>query len=252
MNLNEIASTLDQAVLAVNAIPQLHLNEKISLHEAYQVQELGLKKRMERGEVLTGVKMGFTSEAKRIQMGLDDLIWGGLTDKMELANGGKLDFPSFIHPRVEPEIAFLIGRDINAPIQLEEATKVIDGVAVALEIIDSRYENFKFSLEDVVADNCSSAAYVLGKWNSPTSEIQEDVLELWIDGELVQQGEAKAIMGNPYRSLVDAIRLSLKSGLNLKKGQIVLAGAATPAVYLQAGQTISCKSIALGEVNMLT
>lgn len=244
MNLQQIADRLDQAATQRQSIAQLHLQNTIGLKEAYEVQNLLVQNRLARGERITGVKMGFTSEAKRVQMGVKDLIWGRLTDKMEVPKGGKLNLGSFIHPRVEPEIAFKVNQRMDKAISLENAGNFIDGIALALEIIDSRYENFKFSLEDVVADNCSSAAYVIGDWVSSDMAIPllTEIIVLEIDGNVVHDGPSTAIMGNPLQSLVDAVRLSLENGLILEKGSIVLAGAVTPAVYLQPNQKIVCRS----------
>lgn len=249
MTFLQIATQLDNAASNQKAIPQLHLEQNFSLMDAYEIQKEVIQHRIGRGDRISGVKMGFTSDAKRIQMGIDDLIWGRLTDSMEIANGGFMDMGRFIHPRVEPEVAFRINQTIDRPILLEEIHTVTDSLALALEIIDSRYENFKFSLEDVVADNCSSSAYVLGDWLDSSVAFRQDQISLEIDGASVHEGYPDAIMGNPFQSLVDAIRLSLDNGLTLEAGHVVLAGAITPAVYLKPGQQVMCHSHSLGTVS---
>src|SRR5690606_32872038 len=160
----QIAQTLDQAAKNTQAVPQMAAEYNITLKDAYEIQREAIKLREQRGEKITGYKLGFTSKAKMEQMGVHDLIWGILTDEMEILPNSSVDKNRWIHPRVEPEIAFRVSKDIDRPLALDELPDYLDGMAAALEIIDSRYENFKFSLEDVVADNCSSTGYVIGKW----------------------------------------------------------------------------------------
>ncbi len=184
------------------------------------------------------------------QMGVHDIIWGRLTDAMEINEGATLTKANFIHPRVEPEIAFLIGKSLDDQITLENAIDYIEGIAGALEVIDSRYEKFKFSLEDVIADNCSSAAYVLGDWLPPTTPIQDMPIELVINGTITQSGNATAILGNPLASLVELSRMAIKHGISIKSGQVILAGAATSAVYVQVGDKIAGQFDGLGTVKL--
>ena len=179
-----------------------------------------------------------------------DIIWGRLTDEMQIEDGQTLSRTKFIHPRVEPEIAFLIGRQINRPITLAEATDYLAGVAGALEVIDSRYENFKFSLEDVIADNCSSAAYMIGQWLAPTTAVNNLAIALQINGKQVQTGNSNAILGNPMESLVEIARLLHENDINLEPGAIILAGAATSAVHIHSGDKIEGIFENLGTVNL--
>lgn len=250
MNYNQIAEKLDNAAFKAEAIPQISLSNAINLDQAYAVQSISMARRYIRGEKLLGLKLGFTSKAKMEQMGVHDMIWGRLTDKMFYENGGTLNFGDFIHPRAEPEIAFLIAKDVDQIIDLENASTYVDGLAVALEIIDSRYQNFKFSLEDVVADNCSSAGFVIGEWHSFDTNIKGIDMSLTIDGQVIHAGSSDAILGNPWESLVAAARLARENGERLTAGTIILAGAATPASYLQAGQEVSAFAEGLGTVSV--
>lgn len=247
-HIDRLATLLDQAAASANAIAQVSQSQEISLADAYEIQAASLGKRYARGEQPTGFKLGFTSKAKMEQMGVHEIIWGRLTDQMEVKPGGELKKEEFIHPRVEPEIAFLIGKRIDRAISLEEAPSFLKGVAGALEVIDSRYENFKFSLEDVIADNCSSAAYVLGDWLSPDTPFEGQEITLQINGEAVQRGNSSAILGNPLASLVEIARILHENGAVIEAGTVILAGAATPAVYLQAGDQVEGLFEGLGTV----
>ena len=244
----EIAAILDIAAKAAKATPQISAEQAISLADAYDIQAKSIARRYERGETLVGLKLGFTSKAKMEQMGVHDMIWGRLTNTMHFENGADVTKSNFIHPRAEPEIAFLIKKEITEPLTLENAADYIDGIAAAIEIIDSRYENFKFSLEDVIADNCSSTGFLIGKWLSPTTNINDIKIELSVDNEVIHTGSSNAILGNPWESVIAAARLSLQYGEPIKQGMILLAGAATPAVYIQIGQTVKANIEGLGEV----
>jgi 2-oxo-3-hexenedioate decarboxylase len=121
-------------------------------------------------------------------------------------------------------------------------------MAPALEIIDSRYANFKFNLADVIADNCSSAALVVGPWQSPTIDCGDLAVTLEIDGRTAQSGSTEAILGHPLRALVAAARLVAEAGLVLEPGWIVMAGAATAAEPLQPGMRVRALIKGLGSV----
>ncbi len=250
-SIQEIANTLDHAAQHASSVEQISKTTQLDLKAAYEVQALSLKNRHQRGEKLSGFKLGFTSRAKMEQMGVHDLIWGRLTDKMHIENGGTLIRKNYIHPRVEPEIAFKIGKRIDKALSLDEVAGYIDSVAGALEIIDSRYENFKFSLEDVIADNCSSTAYIIGEWHAADTPVNNVNLQMNINGEESQTGNSNAILGNPLESLVEISRILAEYGEAIEPGAVILAGAATSAVYINAGDKIEGTFDGLGKVNLL-
>ena len=250
MNYNQLAETLDMASFNAKAVEQISNNQAINLEEAYAIQSISLARRYIRGEKLVGLKLGFTSKAKMEQMGVHDMIWGRLTDKMFYQDGSDLMISNFIHPRAEPEIAFRVAKTIDQVITFENAKDYVDGLAVAIEVIDSRYQNFKFSLEDVVADNCSSAGFSHGDWLSVETNIQDIKVSLTFDGETVQEGSSKAILGNPWESFIAAARLARDNGEILKTGSIILAGAATPATYLKPDQKVEAHAEGLGSVSL--
>lgn len=247
--ISEIATVLDKAAKEVNSTEQVSLKQTISLDAAYQIQAASIKKRLERGEKLLGYKLGFTSKEKMEQMGVHDIIWGRLTNAMHIEHGGTLDRKKFIHPRVEPEIAFRISKRIDKVISIEEVTNYFDAVAGALEVIDSRYKNFKFSLEDVVADNCSSAAFVLGDWLDSSTSIQNLSIALKINNQDIKTGNSSAILGNPLESLVEISKMMVQYNETIEAGSIILAGAATAAVHINATDKIEGHFENLGTVN---
>lgn len=241
-----IATRLDEAARQAKATAQLA--EPLSIDEAYAIQAASLARRYARGERRVGIKMGFTSRAKMVQMGVDAMIWGRLTDAMMIEDGDAISLARFVHPRVEPEVAFLLAEALPGNVTQPAAVAALAGVAPALEIIDSRYENFKFSLTDVVADNSSSSAFVIGPWGDPQQALGNLGMIMEIDGTARQIGSSAAILGNPLRSLVAAARLAAAAGEPLQAGDIVMAGGATAAEALACGQHVRLVVQRLGSV----
>jgi 2-oxo-3-hexenedioate decarboxylase len=250
--LNNIAHTLDQAAASASSVDQISLSQHISLSEAYQIQKLSIEQRLNRGEKLVGYKMGFTSRAKMLQMGVEDLIWGRLTDAMQITTDQAIDLSQYVHPRAEPEIAFLLNKPLSGIITKEEALAAVEAIAPAIEVIDSRYQNFKFSLEDVVADNCSSSGFIIGAWQAKDSNINNLAMQLKVNDDVVASGSSNDILDHPINSLVEAARCIGAAGEELKAGQILLAGAATAAIALAPKQTISVDVANLGSCQFKT
>lgn len=245
-NIADYAQIVDEAARTATAIDQF--NDRFSEAEAYEIQRASIGRRLARGERRIGLKMGFTSRAKMVQMGVEDMIWGRLTDAMLVDDGGEIDFTRYVHPRVEPEIAFLIGKPFSGRVSMLEAQAAVEAIAPAMEIIDSRYRNFKFSLSDVVADNASSSGLVIGAWRRAAPDIANLGMVMHFDGAAVQIGSSAAILGHPYRALVAAARLAAEAGEDLVPGDIVLAGAATNAEALRPGVAVRLDVQNLGTV----
>ncbi|WP_138378930.1 2-keto-4-pentenoate hydratase [Luteithermobacter gelatinilyticus] len=249
-DLEEIAKIVDDAARYATAIPQLsETGYDLTLEEAYEVQALSLARRYERGEHQVGVKMGFTSRAKMVQMGLEEMIWGRLTNTMLIEDGGEIDLADYVHPRVEPEVCFLLKRPLEGIVSPAQALEAVEAVAPALEIIDSRYENFKFNLPDVVADNTSTSSYVVGPWCRPDLEIDNLGMVMTFDGEPVQIGSSAAVLGHPARALAGAARLVAEAGGRLEAGWVVMAGGATAAEALTPGVRVRLEAEKMGRVN---
>jgi 2-oxo-3-hexenedioate decarboxylase len=244
-----IAERLDTAQRSARAVAQLA--EPVSLERAYEIQKASMALRYARGERRIGIKMGFTSRAKMVQMGIDEMIWGRLTDAMLVEDGGTVAFSRFVHPRVEPEIAFLLGAPLARTVTPMAALAAVEGIAPALEIIDSRYQDFKFSLTDVVADNSSSSALVIGSWSSPQTDFSNLGMVMEIDGVTKQIGTTAAILGNPIRSLVAAARLAYDAGEPLQAGDVVMAGGATAAEPLSSGQHVRVEAQSIGRAEFI-
>ncbi|MGE4372085.1 MAG: 2-keto-4-pentenoate hydratase [Xanthobacter sp.] len=243
------AQVVDEAARTATAIPQFTENGPLGVEEAYAIQALSLERRLARGEKLVGIKMGLTSRAKMVQVGVDEVIWGRLTDAMRLEEGGSLSHKRYVHPRIEPEIAFLMKRDLSGAVSPAEALSAVEAIAPAMEVIDSRYRNFKFALPDVIADNSSSSGFVIGNWSQPDQDFSNLGMVMEVNGQPVQIGSSAAILGHPIRSLVAASRAATAIG-GLKAGWIVLAGGATAAHPLSVGETVRTVVQNLGSVSI--
>jgi len=248
-DLDTLAKNVDDAARNAKAIAQISDTQKLSLDDAYTIQKKMIALRLGRGERRVGMKMGFTSRAKMVQMGVSDMIWGRLTDKMLVEDGGRISKAKFVHPRAEPEIAYLLKAPLAGPVTPAQALAAVEAIAPAIEIIDSRYANFKFSLEDVVADNASSSAFVIGNWCKPDIDCSNLGMILEVDGRAAQIGSSAAILGNPARSLAAASRMVAEHGERLEAGWIVMAGGATEAVALTAGVSVRNTVEKLGSVS---
>ncbi|WNM37082.1 4-oxalocrotonate decarboxylase [Micromonospora halotolerans] len=245
-----IAEKLGAAADTATAIPQLAAETGLDVDAAYAVQAALLQRRLDRGERLVGLKMGLTSKAKMAQVGVDEVIWGRLTDAMRVPDGGTVDVAGFIHPRVEPEVAFLLDRLPEPGEPIGAFTEAVRAVAPALELIDSRYANFTFSLPDVVADNTSAAAFVVGPWSPVPDGLDNLGVLLEIDGRAAQVGSTAAILGDPRRALDEGIRLAGRHGVRLREGWVFLAGAATAAVPLRPGVHVRAVVEKLGTASL--
>jgi 2-oxo-3-hexenedioate decarboxylase len=252
-NIEEFAKRLHDARLCAYAIEKLSADvEGFTLENAYKIQDIGIDYRITAGETIIGSKMGLTSEAKRLQMDLHSPIYGMLTDKMQLQNGQEHSLKGTIHSKIEPEIAFFIDKDLKGKVTEEDVWDACSGVCVAMEILDSRFKNFKyFSLEDVVADNSSSSYFVLGeKVQAPNKNVNNLKMSMTVNGEIVQEGNSAAISSNPVQSIIQQCELFAERGLYLKAGSVVLAGAATPAVALAPGMEVKLAVQSLGDVSL--
>jgi 2-oxo-3-hexenedioate decarboxylase len=243
---DELAEQLDAAARDAREVAQIDPEGCMSLQDAYAIQRASIQRRVSRGARRVGVKMGFTSRAKMVQMGLSDVIWGRLTSDMLIEEGMAAAFARFVHPRAEPEIAFLLKKPLSGHVTAAEALASVEAVAPALEVIDSRYRDFKFTLPEVIADNASSSGIVVGPWTDPREDFSNLGLTMSIDGRVVQVGSTAAILGHPLRSLVAAARLSDAAGEPLQAGWVVMAGGATPAEWVKPGQYVSIEMERLG------
>lgn len=222
MTLEMIAQQLDEAARTGQAIPQFSIEQALSVDEAYAVQNMSMSLRRSRGERPIGFKMGLTSKAKMKQVGVDEVIWGHLTSSMQIADGGEFSIAGSVHPRAEPEIAVVMARPLAGNVSAAQALAAVEYICPAIEIIDSRYRDFKFSLSDVVADNTSASKFVLGNRISAGTDVSNLGMVVEVNGSTRAVGSSAAILGHPVRSLMAAASMVEKWGHSLQPGDILL------------------------------
>ncbi|MFT4393485.1 2-keto-4-pentenoate hydratase [Gordonia lacunae] len=242
-----LAGRLHNARVEVLDIPSLADDVEIHIDDAYRIQEALVSRYLDRGHAIAGVKLGFTSKAKMAQMGVSDVIVGRLVDAMRVDDGDRLELQRFIHPKIEPEIAYRLSRDIDLDDTTADIESCVDAVAPAMEIIDSRYRDFRFTYTDVVADNTSAAAYVIGPWQSLRT-VGDLSVRLEAGGQAVE-GSTAAILDDPVNALHALLDVSRRRRIPLRAGHVILAGAATAAIPLTAG-VARCEIEGLGSVTV--
>ncbi|MDF0726502.1 fumarylacetoacetate hydrolase family protein [Cytobacillus sp. S13-E01] len=225
---------------------------ELSFAKAYSIQEKLIHRRELDGARTIGLKLGLTSKAKQQMMGVHEAIYGYLTDDMLALEWEPIEFNQLIHPKAEPEIAFFIAEDLEGTnITGEDVIRVTKYVAPAIEIIDSRYKDFKFTLADVIADNCSSSRFVIGsKWMSPTDlDLANLGMVMSKNGEVTQVGASAAVLGHPATSVAWAVNKLGEVGKGIKKGDIILSGAISEAISFGPKDTIHVQFSELGSVS---
>ncbi|WP_028782160.1 2-keto-4-pentenoate hydratase [Thalassobacillus devorans] len=228
------------------------LYPELSIDEAYIIQEELIRQKKAEGLQIIGPKMGITSEAKMKQMDVDDPIYGYVFDNMVVEDGDSISISDYIHPKVEPEIGFMLARDLEGPnVTALDVLRATEYVFPAIEIIDSRYENFNFTLPDVIADNTSAAGAVFGTYLRNPDELDLDVVgvTLSINGEIQSLGAGAAVLGNPANSVARLANMLSKKGEKVKAGQPILTGGVTAAVRLSPGDFVQAEYGGLGSVS---
>ncbi|GGL40044.1 4-oxalocrotonate decarboxylase [Phycicoccus endophyticus] len=223
----------------------------LDLDTGYAVRDRTLARRLERGERLVGVKLGLTSRAKQQRMGVDTPFVAWLTDAMVLPVGDAVPRHRLIHPRVEPEIVFVMGERLEGPgVSAASAMAAVASVWAGAEVIDSRYRDFRFTAGDVAADNASSGAFVTGPVGLPPAGLDlslEGVL-VEVDGEVVDSATGAAIQGHPGEALALAANDLARRGHAIEPGWVVLTGGMTDAVDAPPGVSVGLHFTHLGSV----
>lgn len=240
-SLEEAARMLRQAYGGTTIAPLRDFLEPLDLDGAYAVQAINTRHWVKEGRRLVGKKIGATAKAVQQMFGIDQPDFGILFADMQIADGGVLDPATVIQPRVEAEIAFVLKRDLDDPaLPLEAVGEAIDTVLPAIEIVDSRIVDWRISLADTIADNGSSAFFVLG-----TEPLLPAGLDLYscgmvteINGAIASVGAGAACFEHPYKSVQWLARTMAANGEPLLAGDILLSGALGPMVDLHPGDQV--------------
>ena len=224
---------------------------ELDLDTGYAIQDRNLQLRLDRGEQLIGVKLGLTSRAKQQRMGVHFPFVAWLTDAMILPVGDPVPQGKLIHPRIEPEIVFVMRERLEGPgVTCAQAMAAVESVWGGAEVIDSRYKDFRYKAGDVAADNASSGAFVTGPIGIPPSDLDlalEGVL-VEVDGQIVDSATGAAVQGHPGEALALAANDLARRGHAIEAGWIVLTGGMTDAVFSPPGASVACHFTSLGSV----
>jgi len=225
----------------------------ITWDEALDVQWEIRRRKEARGTKIVGLKMGLTSRAKMLQMGVETPCYGFLADYFSIPDGGEVKMSELIHPKVEAEVAFVTKKELSGPgCHIGDVLSATDFVVPAVEIIDSRYKDFKFDIKSVIADNSSSSRFVTGGRMLPIEDLDLKTLGvvMEINGEVVELGAGAAILGHPAASVAMLANMLAERDEVIPAGTFIMAGAITPAIAVKAGDNVSVRYQDLGTVTM--
>jgi 2-oxo-3-hexenedioate decarboxylase len=249
----ELATIVDDAQR--NAAEILKLTDAhpdMTIADGYAVQDELLRRWQAAGRRLTGYKGGLTSKAKMVQMGVDVPAFGLLIGDTCVPDGGDIAMSQLIHPKVEAEIAFVTSRELSGDVSVDEVLAATEFVLPAIEVIDSRFKDFKFDLQSVIADNTSAARYIVG--GSPRRPTGLDLRLLGVvmerNGDVVGTAAGAAVMGHPAASVAALVKWLAGSGKALPAGSLVMTGGVTEAVAIHAGDHVTARVQHLGTVGV--
>ena len=240
-----LAEHLESCQLQVRDTPKItDEHPDMDWDDAYAIQAELLRRKLSRGLKLAGLKAGLTSHAKMKQMGVTSPVFGFMTDDYAVADGGEVRCSELIHPKVEPEIAFVTQRALKGPgCHIGAVLAAVDFVMPGIEVIDSRYRDFKFDLKSVIADNTSAARFVIG--GQPTRAEQVDLRTVGIvlekNGEVVALGAGAAVLGHPAAALAMLANHLGARGEEIPAGTLVLSGGITEAVAVRPGDAVTLR-----------
>ncbi len=225
----------------------------IDFEDAYDIQWEIRRRKEARGNKIVGMKMGLTSWAKMAQMGVEEPCYGFLADYFSCPDGAAIKTSELIHPKVEAEIAFVTNKTLKGPgVHVADVIAATDFVLPAVEVIDSRYRDFKFDIKSVVADNSSSSRFVTGGRGLPVDHMDLRTCGVVMEknGEIVEMATGAAVLGDPAASVAMLANMLGERGEELPAGTFVMTGGVTAAVAVNAGDNITVRYHDMGSISM--
>jgi 2-keto-4-pentenoate hydratase len=242
-----------RAAYTGGAVPPLRDGlDPVDADGAYAVQDINTRFWVSQGRRIVGRKAGLTAKAVQTQLGVDQPDFGALFDDMRVADGGMLDPARALQPKAEAEIAFVLGADLPDPETTPDmAAAAIASVHAAIEIVDSRIADWKITFADTVADNGSSAFFVLADIGKPLAglDIYTAGMVMEVNGVIASIGVGAAALGNPLNAAAWLARTLAARGDPLKAGDVLLAGALGPMVALNVGDHVRAIVGGIGEAS---
>jgi 2-keto-4-pentenoate hydratase len=249
---DDLAQRLRAAYVSGAVAPLRDGLDPVDIDGAYAVQTINTQFWAAQGRRIVGRKAGLTAKAVQRQLGVDQPDFGVLFDDMQIDDGGRLEVSSVLQPKAEAEIAFVLAADLaGLDITAEMVADAVATVHAAIEIVDSRIADWKISFADTVADNGSSAFFVLGREGKPLAglDIYSCGMVMEINGDIVSLGAGAAALGHPLKAAAWLAQTLARRGEPLRAGDIVLAGALGPMVALTPGDDVRAIVGGLGKVS---
>lgn len=221
--------------------------------DAYKIQDRILQLHLDRGERVAGLKCGLTSHAKMKQMGVTEPVFGFLVDTFAVAPGDAVDTRALIHPKVEPEIVFVLKQELRGPgCHVGAVLAATDFVMAGIEVIDSRYRDFKFDLKSVIADNTSAARFVVGgrARSVDAVDLRTCGVVLEKNGQPVALGAGAAVLGHPAAAVAALANHLGRRGRSIPAGTMILSGGVTEAVAVAPGDHVQLRVQGMGAVGL--
>src|SRR5690625_3067907 len=242
----ELAEELKQAgINGVEVEAPIKRNPDLTIQEAYSIQLYNIAERMKNGNRIVGKKIGLTSKAMQESLGVDEPDYGILLEDMVIPTDNPVIKPNqVIQPRVEGELAFILKEGLEGPnVTVEEVLEATESIVASIEIVDSRVKDWDITIKDTVADNASSAFYVLGEnFLDPKEAERINVkMELYQNGKLINEGTGAAVLGDPAYCVAWLANKLYEYGIKLEAGEVVLAGALSAAIDARPGDEFTCK-----------
>ncbi|MGB7360300.1 MAG: 2-keto-4-pentenoate hydratase [Mycobacterium sp.] len=228
-------------------------NPDIDVVDAYEIQLINIRQRVADGARIIGHKVGLSSEAMQKMMNVDEPDYGHLLDDMQVFEDVPVRSERYLYPRVEVEVGFVLADDLpGAGCTEDDVLAATAAFAPAIELIDTRITNWQIKLCDTIADNASSAGWVLGEARVSPKDIDVRAIDavLTNNGEVVAQGRSDAVLGNPVTAVAWLARKVEAFGVRLKAGDIVLPGSCTRAIDAPAGSHFVADFSGLGSVQL--
>ncbi|MBN9406308.1 MAG: 2-oxo-3-hexenedioate decarboxylase [Burkholderiales bacterium] len=226
---------------------------EMDFDDAYAIQDRILAAKLKAGARIAGYKAGLTSHAKMKQMGVTDPVFGFLVDEFIVPDGGEVQTGELIHPKVEPEIAFVTRAELKGPgCSVANVLAASDVVLPGIEVIDSRYRDFKFDLKSVVADNTSASRFVVGgrAVDARSVDLRTTGVVLEKNGQVVALGAGAAVVSHPAAAVAMLVNHLGRRGKSLPAGSLVLSGGITEAVSVQKGDHVTLRVQGMGSVSV--
>ena len=249
-----LAADLAQAERSRVSISPLTTRETdIDVVDAYEIQLINIRQRVAEGARVIGHKVGLSSEAMQKMMNVDEPDYGHLLDEMEVFQDRPVKSANYLYPRVEVEVGFILADDLPGEGCTEDDVLAATAAyAPSIELIDTRISDWKIRLCDTIADNASSAGWVLGKERVSPKDVDICNIDavLTRNGEVVAEGRSDAVLGNPVTAVAWLARKVDQFGVRLKAGDIVLPGSCTRAIDARPGDDFVAQFDGLGSVHL--